>query len=87
MVRLDMKTKTYNNIVVATLLILFAFTINSCKKHTCECVSTRPTYNPGDGPTTSINYFKGRKARVKSQCESLSSPPDEYGNETKCSLK
>ncbi|MBN8693068.1 MAG: hypothetical protein J0L69_07705 [Bacteroidetes bacterium] len=82
-----MKTKTNNNIVTATILILFALTIYSCKKHTCECVATRPTYNPGDGPTTTIIYFKGRKARAKSSCESLSEPPDTYGNETKCVLK
>jgi len=82
-----MKTKANTSILKATFLILFALTINSCKKHTCECVGTRPTYNPGDGPTTSINYFKGRKARAKSACESLSSPRDTFGNETKCSLK
>ena len=82
-----MKQKTTNSILKATILIVFALTINSCKKYTCECVSSRPTYNPGDGPITSINYFKGRKSRVKSQCESLSSPPDTFGNETKCTLK
>ena len=82
-----MKAKINNSILKATFLILFALTSNSCKKHICECVSTRPSYNPGDGPITSINYFKGRKARAKSQCESLSSPTDMYGNETRCTLK
>lgn len=82
-----MKTKINTSIFKLIVLILFTLIINSCKKHTCECVATRPTYNPGDGPITSINYFKGRKARTKSQCESLSSPPDTFGNETKCTLK
>jgi hypothetical protein len=82
-----MKTKLNNTILKATLIILFVSLINSCKKHTCECVSMQQTYNPGTGPTTKIMQFKGRKSRAKTQCESLSSSADIYGNETKCTLK
>jgi hypothetical protein len=74
-------------LIIYITFLFFSISLFSCKKHTCECISTRQYYQPGEGPTVSVNYFKGSKSRVKKQCESLSSSKDNYGNETVCTLK
>lgn len=73
--------------IIHITFLFFSITLFSCKKHTCECISTRQYYSPGEGPTVSVNDFKGRKSKAKKQCESLSTPKDNYGNETVCTLK